>query len=1709
MKTKFLSKGATTGRQERILRLLLVLVFVAALIGLPPAQTAKAADNTAFFAVITDYGTNDSGETQVATMVDSWNPEFIVTTGDNWQGSTMGTAGSTSSYENVVGNYYGDYVNGNFYPVKGNHDYLAGSGRFETYFKGLTPPIPFVTHSGSASYYEFQRGPVHFFMLDSGPYPGTSPDVASQQAWLQNALAASTAAWNIVMFHKPAYTGGTHGNATDMQWDFDGWGADFVMAGHVHIYERIQKDGIRYFTTGASGSDVRTGSTTADTEVYFSGRGAMRVNASDTSITFEYVRQDTGAVVDTYTQTRSASNVPTITVGPATLAAFTSQPGAPSAALSYSVSGVNLTGSVTITPPAGFEISTSSSSGFSSSPIVLSHSGGTLAATTIYVRLNRATAGASSGSITHTSTGATAQNVAVSGSAVASGSGWKAYNDLAWVSGQTNTNITTYTLPVEGTATGKLVDYATGAETPVTVAITATGSVEIQTDTRYDGGETAAGTDAYQTFHGIADMNGVVNYGVQEPWSVTLTFSGLSPSQTYTFASSANRADTSYTARISRFTISGMDAAVNASTTGVTVKSNEAVAFSTGNNTANGYAARWTGINPGADGTFAVRVEPDGTEYRAYGPSVFMLQAEGDVVNYTLSAGNDGHGTVNLTPSGGSYASGTTVALAPVPASGYAFSHWSGPDAGDVVTSSGTHSIVMNEDKAVTANFVESDCTDVTISAVEDTYLRSSQATRNYGATTTINVSPLTASPQNALFRWDLSSIPVGATISAASMTFEVTDGSAYALRLYNMRRGWVEGSSNDAASSSSANWNTYNGASNWGTSGAQSTTADRFDTNLWDAPKATFSGTGSKTIPLNASGAAVVEGWVNNPSTNYGVTIQRDLNDAQGSGTSADYWTVASGEATNSAQWPRLNVTYCQAAAPVPTITASPSTLTAFTSQPGEPSAVQSYFVSGANLTAALAISAPADFQISQSSTTGFASSLNLTPSSGTVASTTIYVRFNRAAAGSSSGVINHTSTGADAKTVSVNGTATAAAAPWTAYNDVSGTSTPANTTEFTLDTTNGKLLNFDTGAQTGATVTMVTSSELYNLTSDGAMPASGTDAYQTFNGKANMTGVIMAEVQNPVDFTMDLVFNGLDPDKTYTFVTSVNRAGGTSGDPAYTNRFTRYTIMNMASATNASTSGVGVVNEHSVYFCTGENTTNGYVARWTNIQPNAQGSFTVRAQPHNPQIPRVYAYGVFMLQEEASSGEPVTVTVNSGQSKVYGSQDPVFTYTASPNVPLTGKLGRASGENAGSYPITIGTLSAGAGYRIVLVPANFSITAKPITVTAEAKSKVYGANDPALTYTVPTGALVGTDNLTGALTRVAGSDVGSYAIQQGTLTAGSNYTITFTPANLTITAKPITVTAEAKSKVYGDNDPALTYTVPTGALVGTDKITGAMTRAAGESVATYAIQQGTLTAGSNYTITFVPANLTITTRAITVTADNKSKLAGASDPTLTYTISGAGLAFTDTLTGTLARQAGETVGTYEIQRGSLTANSNYVMTFVPGTFTITTKSITVTVSSGQSKVYGSADPVFTYTVSDPSVTLTGALSRVSGENVGTYAIQQGTLSAGTEYSITLVPANFTITPKPASVRPDAASKFAGQVDPEFTGTLTGFLEKDAVIATYTRTSGETVSGSPYTISATLSPESVLSNYTITYYTAEFTIKAAEIRILIPMIFR
>jgi hypothetical protein len=456
-----------------------------------------------------------------------------------------------------------------------------------------------------------------------------------------------------------------------------------------------------------------------------------------------------------------------------------------------------------------------------------------------------------------------------------------------------------------------------------------------------------------------------------------------------------------------------------------------------------------------------------------------------------------------------------------------------------------------------------------------------------------------------------------------------------------------------------------------------------------------------------------------------------------------------------------------------------------------------------------------------------------------------------------------------------------------------------------------------------------------------------------------------------------------------------------------------------------------------------------------------------------------------------------PITVTATA-TTKQYGATDPTFDYSVTTGSlvsggALTGALGRESGANVGSYAMTIGTL-ANSNYNITFVPANFTITQRPITVTAAAKSKEYGASDPVFTHTVTTGSLVVGDVLTGSLSRVTGENIGTYAILRGTV-GNTNYDITYVGALLTVTQRPITVTADAVTKEFGAADPALTYSITTGSLVVGDALTGSLSRASGETVGTYLIAQDTLT-NSNYAITYVPANLSVSQRAITVTAAAKSKEYGATDPELTYSVTTGSLVPTHALSGSLSRATGEDAGTYAISQGTL-ANSNYNITYVGADLSITQRPITVSAASA-TKQYGASDPIFAHSVTTGSLVvsdaLTGSLSRTSGENVGDHQITIGTLT-NSNYAITFVPANLTITQRPITVTADDQTKVFGSTDPPLTYIVTtgSLVGSDSLSGALSRATGEDVG--TYAINqGTLTN----SNYNITYRDGALTITRA-----------
>ena len=499
------------------------------------------------------------------------------------------------------------------------------------------------------------------------------------------------------------------------------------------------------------------------------------------------------------------------------------------------------------------------------------------------------------------------------------------------------------------------------------------------------------------------------------------------------------------------------------------------------------------------------------------------------------------------------------------------------------------------------------------------------------------------------------------------------------------------------------------------------------------------------------------------------------------------------------------------------------------------------------------------------------------------------------------------------------------------------------------------------------------------------------------------------------------------------------------------------------------------------------------------------------------------------------AIAGNYVITGYDAGITGVYLGDSAATALSGAASITSTGAA--ATANVAGSpYVMTaaLGTLASQSGYAFTFASdGRLTVNQRAITVTAEAQTKVYGATDPTLTYTVGGSGLANGDTLSGLLVRTAGENViaGGYAITQGgvTNTNNPNYAISYTGNTLTVTPATLTVAPNGgQSKTYGNADPTFGYAA-SGQVVnptlGIDDsgltLTGALGRAAGETVAggPYGYTLNTLSAGANYTLVMAtsPATFAITPATLTYSANTATRQYGDTNPTLSGAVTGYvnGDSAATVLAGTMTFSTSVTgtsgIGNYDITGSGLTANSNYVFAQATGNATalsITPRNITVT-ANAQTKQYGDADPALSYAVvrTDPNATgsglvnndtLSGALGRAAGENVivGGYAITQGgvTNTNNPNYTITYVGNALTVTPARLTVTPTSGQfKIYGDADPTLTYAATGQVVNPALGIDDTnlvltgvlgRVAGEMVAGGPY--GYTLNTLSAGANYTL-----------------------
>ncbi|KUG08110.1 MBG domain-containing protein [Solirubrum puertoriconensis] len=518
--------------------------------------------------------------------------------------------------------------------------------------------------------------------------------------------------------------------------------------------------------------------------------------------------------------------------------------------------------------------------------------------------------------------------------------------------------------------------------------------------------------------------------------------------------------------------------------------------------------------------------------------------------------------------------------------------------------------------------------------------------------------------------------------------------------------------------------------------------------------------------------------------------------------------------------------------------------------------------------------------------------------------------------------------------------------------------------------------------------------------------------------------------------------------------------------------------------------------------------------------------GSYDIKIQLNDPNN-KLGNYSVSKQDGKLTVGKAqLTVTAND-DSRAYGQANPSFTSIMTGYVNGDGAAAHSGAPalsttaNAdspvGTYSITaaLGSLQA-ANYTFAFVPGTLTIGKAALSAKADDKSRTYGDANPAFTGTLT--GVRNADAITASYSTTAttATGVGTYDIVSTLTDPNSklgNYEVSLTSATLTIGTRPVTVTADNKTKEYGDADPNLTYQITAGSLVNGNSFSGSIARASGEDVGSYTIGRNTLTLGANYQLTFGEAQLTIGKAPLTVAANNANRAYGDDNPAFGVSYSGFKKSETETvLSGSLSLQTSATkaspVGSYDITASGLTSG-NYHISFKAGELTIGTRAIAIK-ANAQSKVYGTTDPALTYTITAGSLAnndkFSGALGRVSGEGVGSYAIEQRTLALSNNYALNYTGANLQITQAALVVVSNPKTKTYGDAlqPTDFTGSLDGVVSGDNITVSRSSTgAAATANTGSYDIVATLDdPGNKLGNYTVSNPAGTLTVNKAPLAV-------
>lgn len=262
-------------------------------------KTAPASPEVPFtFVVSGDSRSNDDARRRVKNIIRDIQPDFTLSTGD------LVYDGTKQNLWDIWFTTMADLLDRvPFISAIGNHE-RNSSNYYQLFYLPNHTGTTGINATGE-DYYSFNYGSAHFIFLNSEDVGGPGND---QYDWLamdlQNTQNSPDILWRIIVFHRPAYSSGSHGSNQQIQqyWVplFEQYNVDLVFAGHDHDYERtIPINNVIYIVTGGAGAPLRSVGSHNWTAYSRSIYHACKLQITHSTLYFEAV-DTTGNIFDSF-----------------------------------------------------------------------------------------------------------------------------------------------------------------------------------------------------------------------------------------------------------------------------------------------------------------------------------------------------------------------------------------------------------------------------------------------------------------------------------------------------------------------------------------------------------------------------------------------------------------------------------------------------------------------------------------------------------------------------------------------------------------------------------------------------------------------------------------------------------------------------------------------------------------------------------------------------------------------------------------------------------------------------------------------------------------------------------------------------------------------------------------------------------------------------------------------------------------------------------------------------------------------------------------------------------------------------------------------------------------------------------------------------------------------------------------------------------------